>query len=56
MYTVYQVVLLAEDGEYPKSEWQTEDRAYQEAEKLNKELEDGDGSQAYIVTRIRRGF
>lgn len=56
MYTVYQVVLVSEDGEYPQSDWVTEDRAFQEAEKLNAGLEGSDGARAYIVTRIRREF
>ena len=53
MYTVYQVILDVEDGEYVKSEWQTEDRANQEADHL--EQLSGDG-QRYIVQPLNRGF
>ena len=53
MYIVYQVILLGEDGEYVKSEWQTEDRANQEADKLEQDCGDG---QRYIVHPFKRGF
>ena len=53
MYTVYQVILVAEDGEYVKSECQTEERAGIEAEKA--EQLSGDG-QRYIVQPLNRGF
>ncbi len=53
IYT-YHVTLVAEDGEYVQSDFHSEDQAFKEAEKLNKELEDDDGSRAYIVTRTRK--
>ena len=53
MYTVYQVILVEEDGEYVKSEWQTQDRAVSEAVKLDNEAGEG---QHYIVQPLNRGF
>ena len=53
MYTVYQVILIAEDGEYTISDWQTEARANQEVEKLNQDVGEG---QFHIVQPLRRGY
>jgi len=53
MYTVYQVVLVAEDGEYVQSEWQTKDRANAEADYLSED--EGEG-QHYIVRPFVRGL
>lgn len=41
MYTRYQVVLVAEDGEYILSEWQTSSSAYKEARKLSPNYGEG---------------
>jgi len=40
-YTRYQVILVAEDGEYVLSEWQTEQRAIDEAVKLEANYGEG---------------
>jgi hypothetical protein len=53
MYTVYQVVLIAEDGEYVLSEWQTENRAYDQATKESKNYGEG---QRLIIRPYTRGF
>ena len=53
MYTCYQVILIAEDGEYVQSEWQTLNRAYDESDKIEKTLGEG---QRVIVTELYRTF
>lgn len=53
MYTVYQVVQVDKDGEYVHTEWQTEQRAIDEAAKLDKEAEDG---VRFVVRGYQRGF
>jgi hypothetical protein len=53
IYIVFQVILLAEDGEYIQAEYLTEDRANQEADKL--EQDSGDG-QSYIVESLRKEY
>ena len=53
MYTVYQVVLIAEDGEYVQSEWQIEQRAADEAAK---DSEDYGQGQRLVVRPLTRGY
>ena len=57
MYTCYQVILIAEDGEYVQADFQTEENAYNHIiqMKLNGEIEE-DGSQRLIIQPLRRGF
>ena len=53
MYTCYQVVLVAEDGEYVQSEWQTEERAIDEANRKAKFYGDG---QRLEIRPFNRSF
>ena len=53
MYKNYQVILVAEDGEYIQSEWQTLNRAYDESDKIEKTL---DADQRVIVVENYRSF
>ena len=53
MYTVYQVVLSSEDGEYPQAEFQTEVAAYNYI--VVNRPRYGDGQELYI-NPIYRGF
>ena len=53
MYIVYQVVLSAEDGDYPQADFQTEVAAYNYIV-INRPLF-GDGQELYIKP-ISRGF
>jgi len=53
MYTVYQVVLIAEDGEYVISDWQTQERAIIEVEKIKDNYGDG---QSLAVRPLHRSF
>ena len=57
MYTCYQVVKIAEDGEYAQAYFQTEQGAYNHIiqMKLNGEIEE-DGSQSLIIQPIHRSF
>ena len=57
MYTCYQVVKIAEDGEYVQADFQTEQGAYNHIiqMKLNGEIEE-DGSQSLIIQPIYRSF
>ena len=53
MYTCYQVVLIAEDGEYPQADFQTELAAYNFIV-ANRPLY-GEGQQL-VIKPIHRGF
>ena len=53
MYTCYQVVLIAEDGEYVQADFQTEAAAYNHI--LQMKLED-DGSQRLVIRPLYRSF
>jgi len=53
MYTCYQVILIAEDGEYPQQDFQTEEAAYEYANATR--LSFGEG-QDLIVRPIYRSF
>lgn len=53
MYTCYRVVLIAEDGEYVLSEWQTEQRAIEEANRVAGNYGEG---QRVTVCSAMRGF
>tara|TARA_R110000772_G_scaffold39207_4_gene92286 strand:- start:2862 stop:3023 length:162 start_codon:yes stop_codon:yes gene_type:complete len=53
MYIVYQVVLSAEDGDYPQADFQTEVAAYNYIT-VNRPLYD-DGQELYIKP-VSRGF
>jgi len=57
MYTCYQVVLIAEDGDYVQADFQTEQGAYNHIiqMKLNGEIEE-DGSQELIIQPLYRSF
>lgn len=51
MYTCYQVVIIAEDGRYVDSEWQTENAAIDAADRLDL----GEG-QRVVVVEVTRTF
>ena len=53
MYTVYQVIVTAEDGDYVLSEWQTNERAVEEKDSIKDNYGDG---QHLIVQPLRRGY
>ena len=53
MYTVYQVVLIADDGEYPQADFQTQVAAYNYI--VVNRLLLGDG-QELSIKPIYRGF
>ena len=53
MYTVYQVVLIAEDGEYPQADFQTQIAAYNYIVVNSLLLCDG---QKLSIKPIYRGF
>lgn len=53
MYTCYQVVLVAEDGEYPQADFQTEVAAYNYI--TGNFMRYGEG-QELVINPIYRGF
>jgi hypothetical protein len=53
MYQIYQVVVVAEDGEYILSEWQTEQRAIDE---INREASNYGQGQRLELRKASRGF
>ena len=53
MYTCYQVVLIAEDGEYPQADFQTEQAAF---EYIKASIEMAGEGRNYQIKPIRRGF
>ena len=53
MYTCYQVVLIAEDGEYPQQDFQTEDAAWDYVSMNRADYGEG---QELTVNPIYRGF
>jgi len=53
MHTCYQVVLIAEDGEYPQQDFQTHDAAYNYIIKTMLEMGEG---QNLVIRQIHRSF
>jgi hypothetical protein len=53
MYSCYRLVLVAEDGEYVISEWQTEERAFKEFDKIKGNYGEG---QMLTIRQIARTF
>jgi hypothetical protein len=49
MYSCYRLILVSEDGEYPISDWQTDDRAYRELDKIKGNYGEG---QMLIVRQV----
>lgn len=53
MYNCYRLILIAEDGEYVISEWQTEGRAFEELRKIEGNYGEG---QRLTVRQVARTF